>query len=50
MGIGGGQTIDEKKIIKLSEVVKRCICCGEKIGDNNWCSNCEEFVKERDTY
>lgn len=45
------QTIDEnKKVIKFTEIVKLCITCGEKISENNWCSNCKEFVKERDTY
>jgi hypothetical protein len=45
------QIIDEKKkVIKLSDVVKRCIACGEKIRDGGWCNTCEEFVKEKDTY
>jgi|TARA_Y100000310_G_scaffold169509_3_gene169642 ribosomal protein L32 len=47
----GGQAMDEKKkVIKLAKVVKRCISCGERIRDNNWCCTCKEFVKERDVY
>lgn len=47
----GKQTADEKKkVVKITEVVKRCIACMEKVSDNNWCSHCKEFVKERDIY
>lgn len=40
----------KKKVIKFTEIVKHCLVCGEKIRDDNWCSKCEEFVKERNTY